>query len=446
VDQSCPECYACFFIGGVQLKGRGSYDNFGQKVAISANGNRVVGVGNAFVRVYDKMGDDDDWWSQQLITTDLDLGGDEGDEDVEYDFFSGSIALSSDGHRVAMGAKMGWYDKNVEKNASHYHEVCYVRVFDVTDQHEWTQVGLDLECGSVALSSDGNRIAIGGQQSDDDDLGASILVRIFDWTGSQWTQVGSTLYDDVAEGYATVKFATLGGSIALSSDGNFVAVGSIQEASASGDDDDDEQQDDDTSRSRSGQVRVFEWMGSDWTQVGSDLGSDLLPHGGINPWEVGLSSDGTRIIMTAPGEAGVVEESELGSVLIYDLVVSTAEIPEWIPVDFPIEYDYDLSTVTSVVISSDGNHVVVGIASNNLVLHYAWTGRQWTRRQPDVRGDDGGSTTAGLSGEMFGSSVALSSSEGYHTHLVVGAPQDSNVPRSGSMRIFDSGSCVPFYG
>jgi FG-GAP repeat len=88
--------------------------------------------------------------------------------------------------------------------------------------------------------------------------------------------------------------------------------------------------------------------------------------------------------------------------------------------------------VTSVAISSDGHHVVVGIASNSLVLHYAWTGSQWTRRQPDVPGSGG---------EMFGSSVALSS-EGYRIHLVVGAPQDSNAPRSGSMKIFELVPCV----
>ena len=391
VDQSCPYCTGCFSsFESARLLGQGEDDSFGEDVAISANGNRVVGMGHAFLRVYDMM---ESKWTQ--VIPDLDLG-------AEYDFFSGSLAMSTDGKRVAVGAIL----YNEVENTT---QVSFVRVFDLT-VNQWTQVGLDLEGGSVALSSDGNRIAIGGQQSDD--LG-DILVRIFDWTGSQWTQVGSNLYDNLDEGYSTSRFANLGGSIALSSDGNRVAVGSFQTPFGE-------------QGSPRGQVRIYDWTGSQWTQVGGDLGTTNLPDVGTNPWEVDLSSDGNRIIMTAPGKPDVLEKGDLSTVLIYDWAVMTQE---WTPVNhFTIEYMRPFETVASVAISSNGKRVAVGVAMGvvytNKVYIFAWTGSQWTHLKSEL-----------LGGERFGPSVALGLDG---DRAVVGAPWDSNPnPNAGSISIFN---------
>ena len=115
---------AWFFADSITLtSGQGNYDNFGQKVAISADGNRVAAVGNAFVRVYDMI---ENQWAQ--VVSDLDLG-------EENDFVSASIAISSDGNRVAIGAML----YNDVGNATQF---SFVRIFDLTD-NEWTQVGLD---------------------------------------------------------------------------------------------------------------------------------------------------------------------------------------------------------------------------------------------------------------------------------------------------------------
>ena len=83
----------------------------------------MVAAGNAFVRVYDMIENE---WTQAIA--DLDLG-------KENDFFSASIAVSSDGNRVAIGAMLS----NDVGNATH---LSFVRIFDLTD-NEWTQVGLD---------------------------------------------------------------------------------------------------------------------------------------------------------------------------------------------------------------------------------------------------------------------------------------------------------------
>lgn len=105
--------------------------------------------------------------------------------DATYDNFGHSVALSADGTRVAIGAP---YNGDNGESAGH------VRIYDWTEgTGNWTQLGSDLngeaaddQFGwSVALSSDGTRVAIGTSTGH---------VRIYDWTGSQeWTQVGSDL-------------------------------------------------------------------------------------------------------------------------------------------------------------------------------------------------------------------------------------------------------------
>ena len=64
----------------------------------------------------------------------------------------------------------------------------------------WTQAGADIDGesagddsgNSVALSSDGNRVAIGAEYNDGSGSNAG-HVRVFDWNGTAWTQVGVDL-------------------------------------------------------------------------------------------------------------------------------------------------------------------------------------------------------------------------------------------------------------
>jgi FG-GAP repeat len=70
---------------------------------------------------------------------------------------------------------------------------------------------------SLAMSSDGNRLAVGA--TDNDGIGVNAgHVRIYDWTGSEWLQVGSDMNAEAAGD-------EFGWSVALSSDGSRVAIG-----------------------------------------------------------------------------------------------------------------------------------------------------------------------------------------------------------------------------
>jgi LPXTG-motif cell wall-anchored protein len=90
---------------------------------------------------------------------------------------------------------------------------------------EWTQVGADIDGeaagdqsgGSVALSSDGSRVAIGARANDGGGDAAGQL-RVYDLIGDAWVQVGSDI-DGEAAGDES------GGSVALSSDGSRATIG-----------------------------------------------------------------------------------------------------------------------------------------------------------------------------------------------------------------------------
>src|SRR5690554_4348640 len=118
---------------------------------------------------------------------------------------------------------------------------------------EWVQLGDDIEgeaAGdqlgqSVALSADGNIIAVGAPYNSNGGTNSG-HVRIFENVDGIWTQVGNAINGDIAwdEG---------GKSIALSSDGRILAIGSRRH-NGNGTD--------------SGQVRVFENIGNTWALVG----------------------------------------------------------------------------------------------------------------------------------------------------------------------------------
>ena len=125
--------------------------------------------------------------------------------------------MSSDGLRVAVGA----YREDSEDPG-------HVRVYDWNPMTTtWTPLGsvIDGEDAddrfgySVAMSSGGARIAIGAIYHGDDGAGH---VRVYDWnpTTTTWTQVGSNIDGEAADDQ-------LGRSVAISGNGNHVAIGAF---------------------------------------------------------------------------------------------------------------------------------------------------------------------------------------------------------------------------
>ena len=118
------------------------------------------------------------------------------------------------------------------------------------------QLGTDIENetsqiesnASVSLSADGNRLAVGARDNDGNGS-RSGHVRVHRWTGAAWQQLGSDI-----DGEATEDLS--GDGVSLSGNGERVAIGAI------GNDGNGED---------SGHVRVYQWNGAEWVQLGSDL-------------------------------------------------------------------------------------------------------------------------------------------------------------------------------
>jgi Flp pilus assembly pilin Flp len=314
---------------GADIDGEAVGDESGASVALSSDGSRIAigaiyndgaDVSAGHVRVYDLIGST---WTQ--VGSDI-------DGEAAGDYSGHSVALSSDGSRVAVGAIL---NDGTGTNAGH------VRVFDLVGS-TWTQVGADIDgeaAGdqsgfSVALSSDGSRVAIGAYANEGNGVYAG-HVRVFDLVGTTWTQVGADIDGEAANDNS-------GRSIALSSDGSRIAIGANVNSGAG---------------LRAGHVRVFDLVGSTWTQVGVDIDGETAT--GQSGWSVAMSSDGSRVVVGAPYNDGGGDNS--GHVRVYDLVGSS-----WTQVgaDIDSEAAGDFSGY-SVAISSDGSRVAIGATNND---------------------------------------------------------------------------------
>jgi len=298
-----------------------SFSSDGSRVAIGSGYNDGVGSESGQVRVYDLTGGA---WVQ--------VGGDINGE-AAGDYSGQSVSLSSDGSRIAIGAR---YNNDGGAGAGH------VRVFNLMSGN-WVQVGSDIDGAaegdgfgaSVNLSSDGSRVAISAPGNDDGGSSAG-QVRVYNLFSGNWVQVGSNI-----NGAASSD--NMGSSVSMSSDGSRVAIGALF-ASTGG-------------SMFNGYTRVFNLTGGNWVQVGSDIvGEAMFDFSGSS---VSLSPNGSRVAIGAPGNDGA--GSGAGHVRVYDLT-SGAWVQAGSDIDGEAAAD---SSGASVSLSSDGLRVAIGAPGND---------------------------------------------------------------------------------
>ena len=136
-----------------------------------------------------------------------------------------------------------------------------------------TQLGSDIDGEaasigrtSVSLSSDGKRVAIGAPNAN----GGAGQVRVYEYNGTAWTQLGDDIDGEAADDASGV-------SVSLSSDGTRVAIGAYL-----------------GNGNNSGQVRIYEYNGTAWIQLGADIDGEAADD--LTGYSVSLSSDGTRVL------------------------------------------------------------------------------------------------------------------------------------------------------
>ena len=311
-----------------------------------------------------------------------------------------SVSLSADGTIVAIGAIM------TGGGAGH------VRVYQYSGG-SWTQLGSDIDgeaAGdysgySVSLSSDGTTVAIGAYGNNGNGSGAG-HVRVYAWNGSGWTKKGADI-DGEAAGDGS------GASVSLSSDGTIVAIGAYGN---------------DGNGADAGHVRVYEWSGGAWVQKGGDIDGEAA--GDASGSSVSLSADGTIVAIGATGTG-----EDVGHVRVYEWS-GGAWVQKGGDIDGEAAGDYSGSG-DSVSLSSDGTIVAIGAIGNDgngasagHVRVYAWNGSGWTKKGDDIDGE--------AAGDYSGYSVSLSSDG---TEVAIGATK--NGASAGHVRVYSITTSTP---
>ena len=379
---------------GNDIDGEAGGDQSGYSVSLSSDGNTVAigAIDNSYttghVRVYNNLGS----WTQ----LGQDIVGEAGGDQSGY-----SVSLSSDGNTVAIGA-IGNDGNGIASG--------HVKIYNWSGS-SWIQLGQDIDGEaaidrfgfSVSLSGDGNTVAIGAYGNDGNGSAAG-HARIYSWIGSSWIQLGQDI-DGEAGGDQS------GYSVSLSSDGETIAVGAPFN---------------DGNGSDAGHTRIYNYNGIYWNQVGGDINGEA---GGDNSgWSVSLSSDGNTVAIGAYGNDGNMSKS--GNVRVYSYNGSS-----WTQLgqDIDGEASNDYSG-WSLSLSSDGQTVAIGAYGNDgngsAAGHariYSWIGSSWIQLGQDIDGEAGG--------DQSGYSVSLSSDG---ETIAVGAPfNDGNGSDAGHVRVYD---------
>ena len=143
--------------------------------------------------------------------------GSDIDGEAAGDYSGTSVSMNSAGDRVAIGA---FWNDGTGTQAGH------VRVYEYSDS-SWTQIGSDIDgeaAGdrsgmSVSMNSAGDRVAIGAPLNDGTANTAG-HVRVYEFSNSGWTQLGDDIDSEAAGDNS-------GHSVSLSSAGYTVAIGAI---------------------------------------------------------------------------------------------------------------------------------------------------------------------------------------------------------------------------
>lgn len=304
----------------------GTADRFGT-VALSGDGNTMVvgayGEASSATGVNGNMADDTanasgaayvyvrdpgtGLWSEQAYL--------KASNAKASDFFGMSLSISADGNTLAVGAH--WEDSNATGvNGSQNNSAAamsgavyvFVRSGTLWSQQAYvkasnTETG-DLFGSAVALSGDGSTLAVGAPREDssttgaggnqsDNSAGDGGAVYIFTRNTTSWSQQA---YLKSSNTGTNDKF---GSSLALSTDGNTLAVGApFEDSSATGIGGNQA----DNSAADSGAVYVFTRSSGTWSQQAYVKASNTGA-GDQFGTSVSLSGDGSTLAVGAFGEA-----------------------------------------------------------------------------------------------------------------------------------------------
>jgi hypothetical protein len=266
----------------------------GSAIALSADANILVSggiaddgnIGAAWVWKWDKK--EKSWNEIQKIIPPSTGSGSYIGTNI---YFGDDIAISDDGRTIAIGAGGTIAFPGGDNGGI---GATWIYVYDATSfTYVFQQklvgagnIGNSQQGFSIALSSTGNLLAVGGE-FDNSGIGAV-------WTFSRdssgvWSQIGNKI---IPTNYLGSN-PQLGYSVSISGDGTILAVGANNELNAAG--------------WATGAARVYKWNGSSWVQMGEKIiGSDII----FNPilsrtWQgtsISLSKNGLSLAVGGPSD------------------------------------------------------------------------------------------------------------------------------------------------
>jgi len=338
---------------GQTLFGDSSGDYFSPNDINSDGSKMIVGAPqlgfDGYARVYEFDGAD---WVQ--MGTDL-LPENTGDE------FGWQVAMNGIGDIVAVYAN---------RNDGNGWDAGHARVYQY-DGNDWVQMGGDIDgvaeldsndSGDIDLSSDGTILAISAPFNDGGGIDAG-HVRVFEYDGNDWVQQGNAMEGE--------EFSNTGYRVSLNNDGSRVTVGSRSIDTDNG--------------FLTGNVGVFEYDGNDWVQLGNDiLGEAELDRFGLDSV---LNGDGNIVAISAPSNDGDGGDDR-SSVRVFQFDgIDWVQMGQDIDGDQDLATGYDVTINGDGTIISIGNHNYDGVISGNgLVRVYKYNGSSWIQRGFDIEG------------------------------------------------------------
>ncbi len=286
-------------IGYLKASNTGREDNFGQAVAVSGDGNTVavgapaedsepaLGASNdnfpdsGAVYLFTRVGD---VWEGPVMLKASNAGSN--------DQFGYAVALSSNGDRLAVGARNEASAVAAEPANNFAAGAGAVYIFVRDSNGDWSEEtyikASNVESGdnfgwAVRLSNDGNILAVGapGEDGETGLLSNSGAVYTFVRNGTSWPQQDYVKASDAA---SEDRF---GSALSLNAGGTLLAVGAPQEDSGT--------------NTNNGAVYVFSFGGLTWSQTTIQHASNSGSNDNFGT-SVALSSSGTSLVVGAPFE------------------------------------------------------------------------------------------------------------------------------------------------
>ena len=321
--------------------GQSSMSSDGTKISFSSyNGT----TGKSLVKIFSWDGTT---WTQ--IGSDI-IGDDNGDEFGAYN------SLSSDGTIIAIGAA---------KNDAGGTLSGQVKVFKYNGT-DWLLVGAVINgdnpgdyLGSVSLSSDGTKLAVGAPNKG----GNNGQVVIYNWDGSAWNPLGSEI-----NGASSNEF--FGSTVHLSGNGERLAIGARESTNLGG-------------AATAGHVGVYDWNGTDWNLVGAKI-EGVNQADGENQ-SVFLSKDGSTLAVgSGDADTAANKGKKYGKVRVYKYNGTS-----W---DKTGDLDGNAegnNFGNSVGLSSDGKRLIAGswLKDKGAISIYDYSGASWTKSGADQLGN-----------------------------------------------------------